>query len=49
MVEGLESELVGALKETSNTDNPTVAEEANFYEAITEGFRAINEIKDQIL
>ena len=32
----LEAELTEALKETLNTDNLAVAEEANFDEAITE-------------
>ena len=36
MIEDLETELTGSLKETSNTENVVVAEEENFNEAITE-------------
>ena len=35
MIEDLEAELTGVLKETSNTDNLHVDEEANVDEAIT--------------
>ena len=36
MIEDLEAELAGSLKENSNNDNLTVAEETNADEAITE-------------
>ena len=35
MIEDLEAELAGAPKETSNTNNVALAEEANFGEANT--------------
>ena len=35
MIDDLESELTGALKDTSNNDNSAVIEEAHFDEAIT--------------
>ena len=44
MIEYLEAKLTGALKETSNTDNLAVAEEANVDEAITAESKAINEM-----
>ena len=36
MIEDLEAELAGSLKENSNNENLTVAEETNADEAITE-------------
>ena len=42
MIEDLESELTGALKKTSNTDNLAVAEEANVDYAITAEAKASN-------
>ena len=42
----MEAELTGALKETSNTDNSVVAEEANFDEAITAEANASNETEN---
>ena len=44
MIEDLDAELTGALKETSNTDNSMVADEANVDEAITTEDKAINDI-----
>ena len=44
MIEYLKAELTGALKETSNTDNSAVAEEANVYEAITAEAKAKNDM-----
>ena len=44
MIDDLEVELTGALKETSNTDNSTVADEANVDEARTTEDKAINDI-----
>ena len=38
------SELNGALKETSNTDNSVVAEEANFDEAVTAEAKSGNDM-----
>ena len=43
MIEDLEAELTGALKETSNTDNLAVSEEANVDEAITAESKAKND------
>ena len=45
MIEDLEPELTGALKETSNTENLAVAEEANVNEAITAEARASNDME----
>ena len=42
MIEDLESELNGALKETSNIQNLEVAEEANIDEAIITEAKASN-------
>ena len=41
-------ELNGALKETSNTDNLVVAEEANVDEAITANSKARNEMDNNL-
>ena len=41
-------ELNGALKETSNTDNLVVAEEANVDEAITADSKARNEMDNNL-
>ena len=41
-------ELNGALKETSNTDNLAVAEEANVDEAITADSKARNEMENDL-
>ena len=41
MIEYLEAELAGALKETSNTENLVLAEEANIDQAITAESKAI--------
>ena len=46
MIEYLGAELTEALKETSNTDNLAVAEEANVDEAITAESKAINEMEN---
>ena len=46
MIEDLESELTGSLKETSNTDNLVVAEEGNVDEAITAESKAINDMEN---
>ena len=48
MVEDLESKLTGALKESSNTNNLRVAEEANVYESITAESKASNETENDI-
>ena len=48
MIEDLEAELTGATKETSNTDNLELAEEANVDEAITAEAKAINEMKNDL-
>ena len=45
MIEYLEAELTGALKETSNTDNLAMAEEANIDEAITVEAKASNQME----
>ena len=45
MIENLEAELTGALKETSNTEDFAVAKEANMDEAITAKAKAINEME----
>ena len=51
MIKDLESELTEALKETSNTENLEVAEEANVDEAITIEAKASNnteiDLKDE--
>ena len=44
MIEDLEDELTGALKETSNTDNLAEADEENVDESITAEAKAINKI-----
>ena len=44
MIEGLEAELTWPPKETSNTDNLMVTEEANVDEAITAESKSGNEM-----
>ena len=44
----MEAELTGALKETSNTNNVAVAEEANVDEAITAEAKARNKMEIDI-
>ena len=46
MIEDLEAELTGAPKETSNTDNVDLSEEANFDEAITAEPEENNEMEN---
>ena len=48
MIEDLEAELTGALKETSKTYNSAVAEETNVDEAITEEAKASNDMENYI-
>ena len=48
MIEDLEDELTGALKETSNTDNFEVADEENVDEYITAEAKAINKIGNDL-
>ena len=45
MIGNLEDEMTGALKETSNTENSEVAEEANVDEAITVEAKAGNDME----
>ena len=45
MIEDLESELTGAPKETLNTDNLVVDQEANVDEAITAEAKASNDME----
>ena len=44
MIEDLETELTGALKETSNNDNSAAAEDENVNESITVESKARNEM-----
>ena len=46
MIENLEAELTGSLKEISNTDNLAVEEWEYFDKSITKEAKAINEMKD---
>ena len=48
MIEDLEAELTGAPKETSNTDNLEMAEEANADEAITVEAKASNDMGNDL-
>ena len=45
IIEDLEAELNGAIKETSNTDNLVVDEDSNIDEAITAESKASNEME----
>ena len=45
MIEYLEAEITGALKETSNIENLALAEEAHVYEAITVECKAYNKME----
>ena len=49
MIEDLEAELTGAPKETSNTDNSVVTEEADVDESITAEAKASNKIKNYLI
>ena len=48
MIEDLEAEMTGSLKENSNSDNLAVAEEENIDEAITAESNASNEIENYL-
>ena len=48
MIEDLEFELTGALKETSSTENSAMAEEENVDEVITAESKAINDMEIDI-
>ena len=48
MIEDLGAELTGAIKETSNTDNLAVVEEANVDEAITAESKASNDMENDL-
>ena len=45
MIENLEAEPTGALKETSNTENVALAKEVNVYVAISAEAKASNEME----
>ena len=48
MIDYLEAELTGAPKDTSNTDNMALAEEANFDETITTESKDINDMENNL-
>ena len=48
MIEGLEAGLTGASKETSNTENLAVAEDANVDEATAAESKASNEMENDL-
>ena len=48
MIEDLEADMTGSPKETSNTDNSAVSEEANVDESITSEAKASNEMESDI-
>ena len=48
MIEDLEAELNRALKDTSNTDNSAVDEEANADESITAEAKASNDMENDL-
>ena len=48
MIEDLEADMTGSPKETSNTDNSAVSEEANVDESITSEAKASNEMENDL-
>ena len=48
MIEDLEADMTGSPKETSNTDNSAVSEEANVDESITFEAKASNEMENDL-